>query len=131
MDKVKTDIEGIASIRLLVDDFYSVVRADNVLGGVFAAAIKGDWQPHLDKMYAFWNAALFGVPGFKGNTFARHAPLNIGELHFTRWLQLFSDAVDRHFEGPVADDTKKRANLMAAMFQSKLAVMKNAGHVII
>jgi hemoglobin len=131
MDKVKGDIEGIESIRVLVNDFYGVVRADEVLGGVFAAAIKGDWQPHLDKMYAFWNAALFGVPGFKGNPFARHAPLNIGELHFTRWLQLFGESVDRHFAGPVANDTKKRASLMAAMFQSKLAVMKDANHVII
>lgn len=131
MENVKGDIEGINEIRLLVDEFYSVVRADEVLGGVFEAAIKGDWQPHLDKMYAFWNAALFGVPGFKGNPFARHAPLNIGELHFTRWLQHFASVVDRYFEGPVADDTKKRASLMAIMFQSKLAVMKDSKHVII
>lgn len=131
METVKGDIEGIDEIRLLVDEFYSVVRADAVLGGVFAAAINGDWQPHLDKMYAFWNAALFGVPGFKGNPFARHTPLNIGELHFTRWLQLFGEAVGKHFTGPVADDIKKRANLMAIMFQSKLAVMKNVKHVII
>ncbi|QEM09009.1 group III truncated hemoglobin [Mucilaginibacter rubeus] len=125
------DIEDITSIKLMVDEFYSRVRLDGLLGPVFAGVIKDDWQPHLDKMYAFWNAALFGVPGFKGNPFARHAPLPIGNAHFDRWLELFTQTVDAHFAGPMADDAKNRAGLMAAMFMSKLANMKGgAGRVI-
>jgi hemoglobin len=101
------------------------------LGPFFAEVIKNDWQPHLDKMYAFWNAALFGVPGFKGNPFARHAPLPIGNAHFDRWLDLFKETVDAHFVGPMADDAKNRAGLMAVMFMSKLANMKGgSGRVI-
>lgn len=125
------DIQDITSIKLLVDEFYTRVRLDGLLGPVFADVIKDDWQPHLDKMYAFWNAALFGVPGFKGNPFAKHAPLPISDDHFNRWLELFIQTVDDHFTGPMADDVKNRANLMAVMFMSKLANMKGGpGRVI-
>jgi len=115
----------------MVDEFYTRVRLDGLLGPVFAEVIKDDWQPHLDKMYAFWNAALFGVPGFKGNPFAKHAPLPIGNAHFDRWLELFTQTIDAHFTGPMADDAKNRAGLMAVMFMSKLANMKGgSGRVI-
>ncbi|QTE37431.1 group III truncated hemoglobin [Mucilaginibacter gossypii] len=125
------DIQDITSIKLLVDEFYTRVRLDGLLGPIFAEVIKNDWQPHLDKMYAFWNAALFGVPGFKGNPFASHAPLPIGNAHFDRWLDLFKETVDAHFAGPMANDAKNRAGLMAVMFMSKLANMKSgSGRVI-
>ncbi|MEO3406337.1 group III truncated hemoglobin [Mucilaginibacter sp. CAU 1740] len=126
------DIQNLTSIKLLVDDFYSKVRNDGLLGPVFADVIKDDWQPHLDKMYAFWNTVLFGVAGFKGNPFAKHAPLIINADHFNRWLELFTQTVDTHFAGPMADDAKNRAGLMAVMFQSKLANMKGGpGRVIV
>jgi hemoglobin len=126
------DIENITSIKLLVDEFYHKVRLDGLLGPVFAEVIKDDWQPHLDKMYAFWNAAMFGVPGFKGNPFAKHAPLLISAEHFNRWLELFTQTVDAHFAGTMANDAKNRAGLMAVMFQSKLANMKGGpGRVIV
>lgn len=114
------DIEGIKDIQLFVDEFYAKVREDELIGPVFSAVIKGDWQPHLDRMYAFWNAALFSVPGFKGNPFAKHIPLGISQEHFDRWLVLFAATINEHFEGPMAEDVKNRAELMAIMFVSKL-----------
>lgn len=126
------DIKDLTSIKILVDEFYTRVRLDGLLGPVFGEVIKNDWQPHLDKMYAFWNAALFGVAGFRGNPFAKHAPLPINDEHFNRWLELFTQTVDAHFAGPMADDAKNRAGLMAVMFQSKLANMKGgAGRTIV
>lgn len=117
------DIENINDIRVFVDGFYHKVQRDTLLGPVFYGAITGEWQPHLDKMYAFWNAALFGVPGFKGNPFARHAPLRIGVAHFERWLELFSETIDANFEGPVSIESKTRAELMAKMFSDRLQQM--------
>ena len=58
-------------------------------------------------MYKFWNAALFGVSGFKGNPFAKHAPLPIATEHFNRWLFLFNEIIHNSFEGEMATDTKK------------------------
>lgn len=113
------DINGIDDIGLFVDEFYARVRVDDLIGPVFMEVIL-EWQPHLDKMYAFWNAVLFGVSGFKGNPFAKHAPLPIEQEHFDRWLELFYRTIDTHFEGPVADDAKKRAGIMAEMFLYRL-----------
>ena len=124
------DIEGIDSIRVIVDDFYAQVRKDELLGPVFSAVITGDWQPHLNQMYDFWNAALFGVPGFRGNPFDKHAPLPISPQHFSRWLELFGQTIDRHFEGATAEDAKKRAGLMSALFQHKLKTTKDLTKVI-
>jgi hemoglobin len=120
---MKKEIEDIEDIKVFVNDFYGKVRNDQLIGPVFLEKITGDWQPHLNKMYAFWNAALFGVPGFKGNPFAKHAPLKIDQRHFTRWLQLFYETIDERFEGFIADDAKKRAELMANMFLYRLQQM--------
>lgn len=125
------DITDLEDIRLFVDEFYIKVRGDMLIGPVFASVIS-DWRPHLEKMYAFWNAALFGVPGFKGNPFAKHAPLPIAQEHFGRWLELFTETIDARFNGTMAEETKQRAGLMAAMFMSKLDRMRNGrGHVIV
>lgn len=124
------DITDLESIRLLVDEFYTEVRMDDVLGPVFQEVIRDDWQPHLNKMYDFWNAALFGVPGFRGNPFAKHAPLPIAAAHFERWLLLFGRTIDRHFQGAVAEDAKKRAELMAVMFQHRLQAAKDKNNIV-
>jgi|SRR6185312_9886304 len=114
------DITGIDSIKLFVDEFYGKVRGDSLIGPVFSQVLPGDWRPHLEKMYAFWNAVLFGVAGFKGNPFSKHAPLKIEQEHFDRWLALFAETIDTHFEGPVAGDAKNRAGIMAEMFLHRL-----------
>lgn len=125
------ELENLDDIKLFVDEFYSKVRADGLIGPIFTSVIT-DWQPHLDKMYAFWNAALFGVAGFKGNPFAKHAPLPISQEHFDRWLELFAETIDANFSGAMAGDTKQKAGLMAAMFVSKLSKIKQwPSHVIV
>ena len=118
------DITDLKDIQLFVDEFYDKVRKDDLIGPVFDNVIT-DWQPHLERMYAFWNVVLFGEPGFKGNPFAKHAPLPIVQEHFGRWLELFAETIDANFAGPMAVETKQRAGLMATMFMSKLDRMRN------
>lgn len=129
--ELKHDIAGLEDIVLFVNNFYTRVQEDELIGPVFNGVIS-NWQPHLDRMYSFWNAVLFGVPGFKGNPFARHAPLAIETRHFDRWLSLFNQTIDAHFSGEIAELTKVKAQLMAALFLSKLQNMKGgAGRVIV
>lgn len=118
------DIRNKNDISVFVDSFYDKVKRDAKLGPVFLGAITGDWQPHLDKMYAFWDSVLFGVAGFSGNPFARHAPLPIGQEHFDQWLVLFDETIDSLFSGPVAREAKNRAQLIAKIFVSRLTGMK-------
>jgi len=127
---MKADISNFEDIVLFVDGFYSKVNQDELIGPIFDAVIT-DWNPHLTKMYDFWNAVLFGVAGFKGNPFARHAPLPLQKVHFERWLLLFEQTIDEHFSGELADETKKKAGMMAEMFLSKLSHMKGGSDRVI
>lgn len=119
---MKTDINNFEDIVFFVDSFYRKVQSDDLIGPVFDSVIN-DWEPHLEKMYKFWNAALFGVPGFRGNPFARHAPLFLKKEHFDRWLLLFHKTIDEHYEGAMANETKRRANMMAEMFLNRILNM--------
>lgn len=120
---MKEDIKGINDIKLLVDEFYKRVRQDALLGPIFNEKIAGDWQPHLETMYRFWNAALFGVREYAGNPFARHAKLSIGAPHFEQWINLFYTTIDANFEGAVADEARRRSMIMAHTFYGRI----NAG----
>jgi hemoglobin len=121
--EAKHDILDLNDIVDFVNIFYTKVQHDDLLGPVFNGAIE-DWVPHLKKMYTFWNAVLFGVPGFSGNPFARHAPLAIGQIHFDRWLALFNETIDSLFVGEMATHAKQKAETMAVMFVSKLKHIK-------
>lgn len=128
----KKDIEGLNDIKLMVNDFYNKVKRDSLLSPIFFEHIPTNWQPHLDKMYQFWNAALFGEKGYVGNPFSKHAKMNtITPLHFERWLLLFNQTIDAHFLGNMADDAKWRASIMADNFMRRLASIKESGTVTI
>ena len=126
-----TDIQSRGDIERLVDTFYDGVRADELLGPIFNEMARVNWPEHLPKMYAFWEAVLFGVSGFKGNplathlTLARLTPLTARE--FDRWVALFHQSVDALFAGPVAADAKRRAVHIAATMQHHIAAAEAAG----
>lgn len=121
---MKNDIKNSEDIKVLVKTFYDSVRQDELLAPIFNSRITGDWQPHLDTMYRFWHAALFNVREYTGNPFMKHASLPLAQEHFERWIDLFYKAIDATFEGPVADDAKRRAMIMAHTFYSRMQVKK-------
>jgi len=123
--KEKNDIQSQDDIKLMVDAFYTKVKSDALLAPIFFDRIKGDWQQHLEKMYQFWNAALLGIPGYRGTPFVPHASMPIRHEHFNQWLTLFDQTIQEHFEGPMATDASNRAHLMAKLFTSKLAAYQS------
>src|SRR6185312_6500752 len=78
-----------AMIERLVRCFYTRVREDGVLGPIFDAAIE-EWEPHLQKMFAFWSSVALMSGRYHGSPMARHVPLPIDAQHFDRWLELFA-----------------------------------------
>ena len=129
-----TDIREQADIRRLIDAFYTQVRADELLGPVFASRIpEGHWPEHLDTMTRFWTAALLAqAAGYRGNPGAKHIYLPIEPPHFTRWLTLFGQIVDGLFAGDNATEMKLRARKMGDMFQAKIASARaGGGHAIL
>ena len=126
----KTDIREQEDVRRLVDAFYTQVRADALLGPVFAARIPpGHWPAHLDTLTRFWTAALLGQDaGYRGNPGTKHLYLPIEGAHFDCWLALFGQTVDGLFAGENAAEIKGRALKMGQMFQAKMALARASGN---
>lgn len=128
-----TDLTSRADVERLVDTFYDRVRADERLGPIFDVIARVDWRAHLPRMYAFWEAVLFGVPGFTGDPLAAHralarrTPLTARE--FDRWIALFHESVDALFTGPHADDAKRRAVRIAGVMQYHIEADRAAAGV--
>jgi len=111
MDKLSHITED--SIRLLVDTFYAKVRADPELSPIFERAIH-DWQPHLDKMYAFWSSVMLTTGRYKGNPLIKHKLLpDIRPESFSRWLALFDQTCTELFDDTVSAAFRAKAERIA------------------
>lgn len=91
-----------AMIETLVRSFYGRVRRDPVLGPVFEARIT-DWEPHLQRMFAFWSSLALQSGRYHGQPMAKHLPLAVDAGHFDRWLAVF-EATARDACPPAAAD---------------------------
>lgn len=75
-------------IARLVGAFYDRVRADPLIGPVFAAQVS-DWGPHLEQMRLFWSSVALMSGVYHGRPMPKHLPLPVDARHFDRWLELF------------------------------------------
>ena len=119
------DIQSEADIKLLVDSFYSKIKADDLLGPIFQEKLGDHWDQHLEKMYKFWGMALFAQSGYSGHPLSKHVTLPIEETHFNRWLHLFFNTLNEHFDGPVAGEAMKKAGLIARTFLVRISAYQS------
>lgn len=120
---MKKDITTLQDVQVLVDQFYSRVQKDHLIGGIFLGVIK-DWSVHLEKMYRFWQTVLLEEHTYNGSPFPPHAQMPLEKKHFNRWLELWHATITENFEGPTADEARWRAEKMANMFLSKIEYYK-------
>ncbi len=114
------DIKDDQDIKTFVHAFYDKVGKDERLGYVFNDYAEVDWDEHLPRMVDFWSNILFQTRRFKGRPFRKHLPLPIKKGDFDRWLGLFEETIDNHFEGPNADYAKEMAGKVASSFAIRL-----------
>jgi len=92
-----------ALIEELVRAFYAKIRADKELGPIFGKVITGDWEPHLQKMFAFWSSLTMLTGRYKGQPMVAHMKLKmVKPHHFDRWLSLFRETADEVCPPPAA-----------------------------
>lgn len=114
-------------VSRLVAAFYGKIRADDLLGPIFAERIA-DWPTHLGRMERFWRSILHNSGEFSGNPMAKHLVIpGLEERHFAHWLDLFY-ATLRELEGdPAASrEVGARARMIADSLLTGIA-MQNAG----
>ena len=107
-------------IQRLVHAFYGRVRADAVLGPIFAARIA-DWEPHLQRMCVFWSSVMLMTGRYHGRPMQAHAPLPVGAAHFDRWLAIFAATAQDVCPAPAAQHFIEKARMIAESLQLGIA----------
>lgn len=129
----KTQLNSREAIELLVNSFYTKVKADLVIGDIFNNAENFSWDKHIPIMINFWETLLLDTASYRGNTMAKHLELNkrhpLNTAHFDRWKKLFFETLDELFEGPNVDVAKKKAEAMSALMQFKISESAKKGFV--
>lgn len=110
------EIETRNDIAFLVDAFYDKVVKDDVLSPFFKHL---NFDKHLPKMVDFWEFVLLDKAGYTTDVTQKHAHMRLKQEHFDRWLLLFNETVDAHFEGEKANLAKQRAFLVGWTIKSK------------
>jgi hemoglobin len=103
-----------AEIAALIPRFYDRVRADAMIGPVFAGAID-NWPPHLEKLMAFWSSVMLTSGRYKGNPMAAHMKhlATITPPMFDRWLALWAQVTDETMPASIADVLQAKAERIA------------------
>lgn len=109
-----------ALIERLVHGFYVKVRADGLLGPVFAARIE-DWEPHLARICAFWSSVALLSGRYHGQPMEKHLPLSIDAEHFDRWLALFEETAREVCPPAAAEHFIERARRIAESLELGIA----------
>ena len=107
-------------IEQLVRGFYTRIRADELLGPIFASRIQ-DWEPHLHRMFAFWSSVVLSSGAYHGQPMRMHLPLPVDAQHFDRWLQLFEQTARELFSEPIAYYFIERAHRIARSLELGIA----------
>ncbi len=109
-----------AMIERLVRGFYERVRADALIGPIFAVRIA-DWEPHLQRMCEFWSSVALLTGRYHGQPMPKHMPLPIDARHFDRWLALFADTARELCPPAAADHFIERARRIAESLELGIA----------
>jgi len=110
-----------AMIDRLVRGFYARVREDALLGPIFAARIA-DWEPHLQRMVAFWSSVALLTGRYHGQPMVAHMPLPIDARHFDRWLALFEETARALCPPVAAEHFVERARRIAESLELGIAM---------
>jgi len=110
-------------IALVIADFYAKVRADPLLGPVFAAIIPdAGWPRHLGVLQDFWSSMLLGSGRYGGRPMPAHIALDgVDDRHFARWLTLFRETVETVATPEAAALFINRAERVANSFRLGIA----------
>lgn len=130
---MKKEIKTGEDIITLVDAFYKKVLIDPLLGYFFNTVIKLNWEVHIPIMYKFWESILLNKGTYTGNPMIKHIQLDkkatLLKEHFTQWIKLWEETIDEYFTGEVAQEAKKRAQLMEYLMLSKIEKSRESNFI--
>ena len=123
MDKEKpTDqIANRPLIQTFVEEFYTAVRKNDVIGPIFDTAIGDHWHEHIQTLTDFLMSVLFGVRAFKGNPFLAHSQLaGLEDSHFDIWLGIFHSTAKDMLHPALSDKAIEKSQRIASSLRQGL-----------
>lgn len=119
------DIQTKEDINRIVSIFYEQLLVDQIIGFFFTDIVQLDLDKHIPKIAAFWASVLLGDKSYQGNVFEKHRQLHLKaaltEDHFHRWLFILHSTIDKLYAGPVAEEMKLKAMMIAKKMAHALA----------
>lgn len=109
-------------IERLVREFYVRIQNDALLGPVFAAKIT-DWEPHLQRMFAFWSSVALLSGAYHGRPMQAHVQLPVDAAHFDRWMKIFTQTAQDICPPAAARHFIERAANVAASLEMGIATV--------
>jgi len=110
------------NIRNMVDRFYSKILKDELLADFFIEKlgdemITDEWQNHLTLLTSFWASIILNDGSYKGQPIKPHMHMKgLKRESFERWLELFSETVDKLYVKESADLFKTNSESIAKNF---------------
>ncbi len=121
---MKPDIGTRAQLQEMLAAFYDQALQDEVIGFFFTEVVPLDMDKHLPQITDFWEAVVLGTHGYGKNVMEIHRHIHqlsaIKKEHLDRWVALFIQTIEAHFEGPNATLMAQRARSIATMMNLKL-----------
>jgi hemoglobin len=114
-----------AMIERLVRRFYARANEDPLLGPVFNARID-EWEPHLQRIMAFWSSVALMTGRYHGQPMRAHLSLPVDAAHFNRWLMLFEETAREICPPAAAEHFIERARRIAQSLELGMAVHHGA-----
>lgn len=100
---MKPDLNSADEIARFIDLFYEQVLEDELLKPIFVDVAKINLSQHLGHIRAYWGKLLLAEAEYQRNTMEIHRALNaksrLTPEQFDRWLTLFIETAEHHFEG--------------------------------
>lgn len=125
------DIETREDLEFLLSEFYKLATKDAEIGHHFDDL---DLELHLPIIVDFWEKVLFGKPVYFNNPLAVHKFLHnkspLKQEHFRRWIQIFSQTIDKHFTGETSENAKLRAQMIADTLNQRLNESANSTNFV-
>ncbi|MCD9148378.1 group III truncated hemoglobin [Pseudophaeobacter flagellatus] len=115
-----------AQIDRVVTLFYIRVRADRVLGPIFARYVAdGDWPEHEAKIARFWRNAILREKSYSGNPMRVHVSRpEIQAEHFAIWLGLFHQVLQAELSPRLALQWGTLADRIGEGFRTGIVAMR-------
>ncbi len=131
---MKPDIQSRNDIELFIYAFYQKAINDKTIGHFFEHIMGEQFDEHLHTICQFWATLLLQEGSYQGRLIQKHLILDqkhtIEAKHMERWQFLFYETLDQMFAGPIADDAKRRVEIMGSLMLAKINYLRNNNAII-